>query len=495
MNKIDESLPRQTTFNEYGKKHKERLLEPGEEITVEHKCPPEFMSLYEWYRYRVYYGGRSSGKSWNVAISLMMRGVVEPLRILCCREFMSSINESVHKLLVLTNDRYKLGYTVTATHISHPNGTEFFFEGLRNNATKIKSIEGTDICWIEEASTISEDSWEILVPTIRKKGSEIIVIFNPDTVMDKVYRQFIIPNAKELLEHGVYSDDKVLVQQVNYTENPFLTDEMHYEIETMKEADFKKYQHIYLGMPIANDELNLIPAAHFDAAIDAHLALNFPAEGLKVGGYDPSDGGADAQAFCFRHGSVVKDLQTFRHSVEDGCVWVHDYMSKRYISFLVYDTIGLGVGVRIKFQALDPAESIDMTAFVGSETPRNPLDTYKNDLTNKVVFGNIRAQYYKYLADRFANTYRAISTGAYIDPDTMISIASDACDIDQLRNELCNIQRRKHAAKSLIQIESKKDMTKRGMKSPNMADALMYAFANDESMVFNENTLVYATEW
>ena len=135
------------------------------------------------------YGGRGAARSWSVARVLLTEGAKKPLRILCARELQRSIKDSVHRLLRDQIALLGLDYEITQQEIRHANGTVFIFEGLRHNVTKIKSMEGIDICWVEEAERVSEESWKMLVPTIRRAGSEIWVTFNPDQESDPTYRE------------------------------------------------------------------------------------------------------------------------------------------------------------------------------------------------------------------------------------------------------------------------------------------------------------------
>src|SRR5262249_44110905 len=144
-------------------------------------------------RYKVLYGGRYGMKSWGAARALLMLGTQKPLRILCARELQNSIKDSVHKLL---SDQIEiLGlrefYDIQQTSIKGVNGTEFSFEGIRHNISKIRSYEGIDICWVEEAVLVSSTSWETLIPTIRKEGSEIWMTFNPELEQDETYKRFV----------------------------------------------------------------------------------------------------------------------------------------------------------------------------------------------------------------------------------------------------------------------------------------------------------------
>jgi len=124
-------------------------------------------------RYRILYGGRGGAKSWGVARALLIKGAQRSLRILCAREFQTSIKDSVHKLLC--DQIIDLGlegfYEITQASIRGKNGTEFSFVGLKNNVANVKSYEGVDICWVEEAQTVTRLSWNVLIPTIRKPDS------------------------------------------------------------------------------------------------------------------------------------------------------------------------------------------------------------------------------------------------------------------------------------------------------------------------------------
>ncbi len=117
-----------------------------------------FKPLWSPKRYKVYFGGRGGAKSWAFAQALLLQGSQQPMRILCTRELQGSIRESVHKLLSDTIERIGLSsfYEVTVNRIIGKNGTEFIFEGLKNNTTKIKSMENISIVWCEEAEAISE---------------------------------------------------------------------------------------------------------------------------------------------------------------------------------------------------------------------------------------------------------------------------------------------------------------------------------------------------
>ena len=199
---------------------------------------PAFEELFRPHRYKVFYGGRGSGKSWSVARALLLLGYEKPMRILCAREIQRSISDSVHKLLCEQIEAIGLSgaYTITRDAIRCTSGTEFIFKGLRSNPQEIKSTEGVDICWVEEAAAVSADSWDILIPTIRKPNSEIWLTFNPLDEQDPTYQRFIL-NPPD----GAY------VRKVNYNENPAFPDVLEKEKDWLQARDYESYLHIWEG--------------------------------------------------------------------------------------------------------------------------------------------------------------------------------------------------------------------------------------------------------
>jgi len=180
--------------------------------------PVKLECLFKKSRYKVLWGGRGGAKSWGIARALLILGTKSPLRILCAREFQTSIKDSVHKLL--SDQVVALGltdfYEVIDRTIRGKNGTEFNFVGLKNNVANVKSYEGVDICWVEEAQTVSSRSWDVLVPTIRKEKSEIWISFNPDFESDATYQRFIL-----------HAPENAIVQKINWNDNPWFPETLN----------------------------------------------------------------------------------------------------------------------------------------------------------------------------------------------------------------------------------------------------------------------------
>lgn len=203
--------------------------------------PERFQPLFKPSRYKDFHGGRGSGKSMNVARALVLKAYENKLRILCCREVQNTIKDSVHKLIAdqIEEMGFSQWFEITQTSIKGVNGSEFIFKGLRFDPQGIKSTEGIDICWIEEAQTVSENSWSILIPTIRKEGSEIWLTWNPLEENSPTYQRFIESQPPDCIS-----------VEVNYYDNPYFPDVLRQEMEWLKQKDFAAYEHVWLGKPL-----------------------------------------------------------------------------------------------------------------------------------------------------------------------------------------------------------------------------------------------------
>ena len=212
------------------------------------ECAEKLLPLYETQkRFISIYGGRGSAKSWGVADFLLAKGAERTRRVLCAREVQNSIKDSVHKLLSDRITFYELDgfYHITDDKIEGLNGTEFIFKGLHRNPQDIKSTEGIDICWVEEAHSVSRASLDVLVPTIRNEGSQIIFTFNPIYEEDPVFADYVLAER-----------DDVLKIQMNYTDNPWFPDVLRQQLEHDRKHFPNKYLHVWKGMcVIESDEV------------------------------------------------------------------------------------------------------------------------------------------------------------------------------------------------------------------------------------------------
>jgi phage terminase large subunit len=243
------------------------------DMNINVKMPEPFEELFnpDW-RNIVYHGGRGSGKSWSIASSLIIRSLKEDHKILCTRQFQNSIADSVKSLLDKRINDLKLqdDFKVTDKYIESKNGSQFIFKGLHNNITSIQSIEDISIVWIEEAQSINSRSLEVLTPTIRRPGSQLIYSFNPYLPEDIVYQMFI-ENKRP----------RSFVRKINYDENPWFKDTPLYEEMLYdKEHNYERYLHVWEG-----DCLTISDAAVFKGKIEV-TEFDTPKDAVIYGGID-----------------------------------------------------------------------------------------------------------------------------------------------------------------------------------------------------------------
>lgn len=274
-------------------------------MEVEFAGPLRF--LFDPARYKVAYGGRGGAKSWGFARALLIEAMRRKLRVLCARELQVSITDSVHKLLGDQIELLGLGgfYRVGKATIRGRNGSEFIFSGIRSNITKVKSMEGIDICWVEEAEKVSEESWSVLIPTIRKAGSEIWVSFNPHEDTDPTYKRFIAsppPDAK--------------VVKIGWRENPWFPEELRKEKDYLFSVDPEAAAHVWDGETRNMTDAQVLRGRFIVAPFEPDPSWDGPYYGVDWGfAQDPS--------------TMVR-------------VWVDDAARKLYVDHEAY-----GVGVEL----------------------------------------------------------------------------------------------------------------------------------------------------
>ena len=207
------------------------------------EIPAKLLPLFQPNRYKILYGGRGGAKSWAVARALVSIAATRPLRVLCARETQKSIQESVHRLLKDQIGLLGLDplFEVQETRILGKNGSEFSFAGIRQQGVaNLKSFEGVDVCWVEEAHVVTKRSWDVLIPTIRKPGSEIWMTFNPELDTDETYTRFVLQPPE-----GAW------VCEVNYSDNPWFPPELEKERLHFQARDPVGYDNIWNGKPRA----------------------------------------------------------------------------------------------------------------------------------------------------------------------------------------------------------------------------------------------------
>ena len=298
-------------------------------------------------------------------------------------------------------------------------------------------------------------------------------MFNPDLVTDFVYQHFVVNTPPD-----------TIVRHINYDENPFLSDTILKVINAKKKQDYEDYEYVYLGLPKTDDDMAIIKRSWINAAVDAHLKLGFKAEGTRVVGYDVADAGEDTNATAYKHGSVLLGIDEWRGKEDE----MQKSSARAYGTAqgkgakIVYDSIGVGAGVGSNIAQLNRDASnlhspnIEYAKFAASGAVIKPKREYEHGVLNKDMFANLKAQAWWQLANRLRNTYNAVQDGAKFDPSEMISISSDIDQLESIKAQLSTPrQDRDNAGK--VKVESKQDLKKRGVASPNLADAIVMAFS------------------
>jgi phage terminase large subunit len=190
-------------------------------------------------RYFAIHGGRGSGKTRSVATVLLLRASAKTLRVLCARQIQKSIKDSVKRVLDDEIERLGLGdfYNSTDTEIRGANGSLFIFAGLQSNIDSIKSMEGIDICLVDEAQSLRQEALDVLIPTIRKPGSQIIFTWNPKSPKNPVDAKF---RAGE-------PPPGTVLKEVNYVDNPWFPEVLANEMAYDRKRDLSRYKHIWKG--------------------------------------------------------------------------------------------------------------------------------------------------------------------------------------------------------------------------------------------------------
>jgi len=440
---------------------------------------------------KVLKGGRASTKTWDTAGFAIFLASRYTVKFLCMRQFQNKIKESVYAILKIQIERFGLSdaFEVLATEIKHrATGSSFHFYGIHRDIAEIKGFEGADIGWIEEGEGLTKEQWSIIEPTLRKEGAECWILYNPRLVSD----------FAETFKHDL--DNGVLVRHINYDENPFLSNTMLRKIHRLKELDYDEYEHIYLGLAKKDDDDVVIKRSHIEAAIDAHIKLDIEIKGDSQIGYDVADGGKDLNSQIRRKGIVAVWGEHWKAKDDELLVSCERVYHQAFVNKakIRYDSIGVGASCGAKFKEIneeraeqDPRHvNVRYGKYVAGGKVINPDDYYiepdpsseasEDGVKNNDFFENLKAQDWWKIADRFRNTYNAVVKGYEFKEHELISISSDMANIANLITEL-STPRRKFSKTGKVMVESKDDLKKREVQSPNDADAFIAAFAEEQT--------------
>lgn len=430
-------------------------------------------------RNRVLYGGRSSSKSWDAAGFVVFLAQKYKIRVACTRQFQNRIADSVYAVLKIRIIEFGLEkeFEFREASIRHKiTGSEFLFFGIARNLSEIKSLESIDIMWHEECQLLTEEQWKLIEPTLRKEGSQHWFVFNPRFVNDFIYQRFIVNPPPDTIS-----------RLINYEENPFLSSTILKVIQAAKAEDVDSYNHIYCGMPLTDDARVIIKRSWVEAAINAHLKLGIEPLGASKMGFDVADDGDDKCANIHTKGFLATwsdEWAAGEDEILKSCSRTYQAAMAREAS-IRYDSIGVGASCGGKFDELNKEhmKRVKYSKFNAGAGVHNPEGYYTIDRMDKIknedYFSNLKSQTWWLVADRFRNTYDAVMRGKVYPQDELISIDDKMPNLNKLITEL-STPMRDFDANGRVKVEAKKDLVKRNIKSPNLADAFVMCFAPDE---------------
>lgn len=403
-----------------------------EQQTVTIQIPIEYKPLFDtWWRNALIEGGRYSLKSHTVARYLLIRARMAKTRIFCGREFQNSIADSSLQLLADLIDKYELtDFKVTRDGIvNEVTGSDFLFRGIRHNTQSIKSIEGIDIAWIEEAQTITKESIDVLTPTVRKAGSQIIWTMNRTLELDSIYEMLALNKRDDTLHLNINYDvaDKY----------GWIPDVIKAEIEYDKEFNPEVYQHKWLGQPIAQTEQAILSRTKVMEAMNR----DGEDDGAIEIGVDVARMGSDRSVLWKRKG--LKTIGTETHTKLR-----LNILADRLEVFVNYDKDVLikiddtGVGGGLTDIMIERGYNVMPINFGGEATDK---DKYPNWISE-----------------------------AWFHMQTIMDEAQLPMDSDLLM-ELTTRQW-KQDSKGKRAVEGKADYKKRGYRSPDLADACIICY-------------------
>lgn len=277
---------------------------------------------------------------------------------------MTSMRDSVHKLLCDQIEALNLFgfYEITQASIKGKNGTEFAFAGLKNNISNIKSFEGVDIAWVEEAQTVSRLSWNVLIPTIRKESSEIWVSFNPELETDETYQRFVaIPPAD------------CITMKVNWSDNPWFPETLKLEKDALKVRDEEAYNQVWEGLCRQTVD-GAIFAKEMQQAEKEGRICRVPYDATKPVHAVFDLGWSDSTAIWFLQ-FVGMETRLIRY-IEDSQKTISYYLATLQTYGYVYDTIWLPHDAENKTLAAAGRTIDDIVRAAGFKTrimPRVPV--------------------------------------------------------------------------------------------------------------------------
>jgi phage terminase large subunit len=417
----------------------EELLNLLEQEELE-KVTPKMERFREPWRIKLAKGGRGAGaKSWSCASLLVQRANREPLRVGCFREVQKSLEESCYSLIRDTVKRLRYpGWVITRDSINSPAGAHIIFRGLNDlkAAHQVKGLEGFDLFFLEEASALSDESISMLLPTLRKEGSELWAVWNPETDYDPVYTRLWLAERDDVLKIELEAGGK---------DNPYFPDVLKAEMESDYRANPDEAEHVWGGSPRKQGENAVMSRVHIRDAVNRAVEETDPDEvGVDVGRF----GNDKTQMYRRRGAKVIAHKELTKQDTQFVAKEAWEFAGKdRNIPIKVDDT-GVGGGVTDRLNEF--GANVIPINFGGSPKDKKKYDT---------------------VADEMWFDFPITEAGIPNDPQLIQELGGRLYDYDKLG-------RRK--------VEPKKKFKERFGRSPDKADALILCYYPCKSTKFDK---------
>jgi phage terminase large subunit len=437
-------------------------------------------------RYKVLYGGRASTKSWTAAQALVELANSYEKRVLCTREVQKSIKDSSKRLIEDTIKRHNLEHRFEITQAEIRNkvtGSAFVFYGLKDTQS-IKSMEGIDICWIEEGESVSENSIKDVFPTIRKADSEIWITYNPKDEDAPIHKKFVVDEPPP----------RSIVKKINYTDNPWATRETIEDAEHCKANYPDEYEHIWLGYPRKRTgAYRVLPRNLLDRCVDAHKILGNH-DGMTGAGLDLAPGMKDENdknALSIRTGAVLHHAEEWRSKDLEAIANRSLDTARQYKADMIcFDAVGVGGFAETTLaNRMQSKQELLLIAFMGGSKVYDPDKIFYEDeyrtITNKDFYRNAKSQQWWNLRLRMENTIKLLDGEAVDDPSYYLSLDSGIKNIDAVLRELSQATYKEDGAGKILinktpgDTEGEDEGAKIKYRSPNLADTIGYAYVAD----------------
>lgn len=418
-------------------------------------------------------------KTFSFAEALVIISSESFKRIMCGRQFMESIDVSVKP--AIEKQIYRFGmedeFLIHKTQIINKVTKSLFrFKGLERNMMSIKGWEDVDIFWGEEANTIKQEAWDLLTKTIRKPGSEIWLSFNRHSRNDPVDKRFLSKNA---------DTSDAIIQKVGWQNNPHLSEEQEKERLHDLKYNNDKYPHIWDGEP--KDNYGFYRVLSYESllkCVDAHKKINYKPSGMSYSGLDVADEGNDTNSWAYRQGPLLSIVREWKVKYLHMTAAKADFLNKtNNVASMYYDAGGLGAGIKSDLSRIKTSPQTGtgpglkkFIPFLFNGKVKGPnrffIKHKELKIKNKDYFHRINAQAWWNLKLRTENTIKLLD-GEKINPDKCFFIDSEIENIDKVLSELSQCVYDDSSGK--IKVDKAPD----DADSPNLADSIVMAYAND----------------